>query len=79
VITYEQARADFEFLEGLAELYDQVELDAQRLDLMQNPTKRLAGRMYEAAIRLWFSENGGKFKGVAQLREIQKRHGAWAL
>lgn len=55
-MSYAQARKDFEFLETLTELYDQVELDAMRIDLMRNPTKAFAERMYQAAIRMWFEE-----------------------
>lgn len=55
---YEQARKDFELLESIAELSDQMELDAQRLTLMQNPCKRVAAEMYEAGIALWFGEHG---------------------
>lgn len=60
-MSYAQARKDFEFLETLAELTDQVELDAQRLDLMQNPTRQNARRLYVAAICMWFAEHRAKF------------------
>lgn len=54
---YQRARADFEYLETIALLEDQVELDAEREPLMQNPTKEKAADLYEAGIRLWFSEH----------------------
>lgn len=54
---YAKARAAFEYLESLAELDDQVELDAEREGLMRNPTKTKAADMYEAGIRLWFREH----------------------
>lgn len=59
-ITYEQARKDFEFLETIAPLDDQVELDSQREELMRNPTKIFAKEMYISAIELWFWEHGVK-------------------
>lgn len=69
-MTYNRARADFEALERIAELSDQVELDSNRESLMQNPTKARAAEMYESAIRLWFNEHG-KSEETAQ---IAKRH-----
>lgn len=57
---YAKARAEFERLEKIAELVDQVELDAMRLDLMRSPTKALAADMYEMAIRLWHGEQKRK-------------------
>lgn len=56
--SYKQAREDFEYLERVAMLEDQVELDAEREPLMQNPTKKKAAQMYESGIRLWFWEHG---------------------
>lgn len=58
--TYEQARKDFEYLETIAPLDDQVELDSQREELMRTPTKKFAKEMYIAAIELWFREHGVK-------------------
>lgn len=55
---YDLARDAFERLERIAELDDQVELDAKRLDLMQNPTKGMAAVMYESAINSWFGQHG---------------------
>ncbi len=55
---YKQARDDFEALEVLAELDDQVELDSERIELMRNPTKARAAEMYISAIELWFNEHG---------------------
>lgn len=57
-MTYSQTRKDFESLERIAELSDQVELDAERLPLMENPTKKKAQDMYDSAIHLWFHEHG---------------------
>lgn len=67
---YHQARADFEYLCSLAELDDQVELDSERENLMQNPTKRCAALMYESGVRLWFGEHGI----TPQTAEIADRH-----
>lgn len=58
---YDKARSDFEYLETIAILDDQVELDARRLELMQNPSKATACDMYESGIRLWFKEHGIKW------------------
>ena len=55
---YTSARAAFEALERIAELSDQVELDADRESLMQEPTKKRAAQLYCAGIRLWFQEHG---------------------
>ena len=71
---YAQARADFEFLESLAVLEDQVELDAEREPLMQNPTKAKAAAMYESGIASWFREHAGRFVGP-RVAEIAARYG----
>lgn len=55
---YSTVRRDFEELEGIAELSDQVELDSERLSLMQEPTRAKAAQMYASAIDLWFREHG---------------------
>lgn len=55
---YDLARDAFERLERIAELVDQVGLDASRIDLMQNPTKGMAAAMYERGIDSWFAEHG---------------------
>lgn len=55
---YATVRRDFEALERIAELDDQMELDAARLELMQEPTRAKAAELYEAGIRLWFQEHG---------------------
>lgn len=70
-MTYEQARRDFEFLETIIELADQVDLDSERENLMQNPTKKTAGRMYQSAVTLWFDEN----PVTEETEEIAERHG----
>jgi hypothetical protein len=55
--TYARVRADFEALERVTKLTDQVELDAERLNLMRNPTKVFAATLYREGIRLWFQEH----------------------
>lgn len=55
---YDRARAAFEYLEQIASVDDQVELDASRLPLMREPTKAKAAELYEAGIALWFKEHG---------------------
>ena len=72
---YEQARSDFEYLESLSELEDQVELDARRLDLMQNPTKAMAAKMYAAGCRLWMHEHWNDFVQHQRVRDIEDRYG----
>lgn len=69
--TYAKARRDFEYLEGLADYTDQVELDAERLDLMQEPTKDRAACMYESGIGGWFREHGDSFDDDARVRRIR--------
>lgn len=75
---YNQARADFEALERIHPLDDQVELDSDRLALMEEPTQAKAASMYEAGIRLWFLEHpvddwdGGHDDST--IKEIAKRH-----
>jgi len=54
---YSTARRDFEWLEQIAELEDQDDLDARREELMQNPTKSRAAEMYQCAIRSWFGQH----------------------
>lgn len=73
-MAYAKARSDFEYLESLAELGDQVELDSERIYLMQEPTKQRACDMYESAIRLWFGENGGSFDTNRRVRGIRERY-----
>ena len=69
---YDKAREAFEYLETIAELDDQVELDAERESLMRNPTKAKAADMYEAAIRLWLRENSEGLSDEHAL-EIQEK------
>lgn len=66
---YEQARADFEFLESIALLDDQVELDAERENLMRNPTKSKAAWMYESGIILWFGQHGYNHPETEEIAE----------
>lgn len=73
-MTYAKARSDFEYLESLVELDDQVELDSQRLDLMQEPTRAKACELYEAGIHLWFGEHSGKFR-TRRIASIANRYG----
>lgn len=73
-MSYAQARKDFEFLETLAILDDQVELDAERENLMRNPTKATAAMMYEAGISLWFGEHGAHYDGDPKVNRIRERY-----
>lgn len=69
---YRTARADFEWLERLAELDDQVDLDSQREALMQNPTKAHATELYCQAISLWLHEHKDEFVGASNVAHIEK-------
>lgn len=69
-MTYKRARQDFEALERISELSDQVWLDEGREHLMQNPTKSTAMSMYQSGIRLWFRQHGHE----NQTDKIAKRH-----
>lgn len=73
--TYKTARSDFEFLETLADLVDQVDLDAEREELMREPTKAHARNMYEDAISLWFKEHQDSFSETPRVRRIATRCG----
>lgn len=72
--SYKQTREDFEYLERIVELTDQVELDAERLYLMQDPTKKRAAMMYESGIDLWFREHGKNHNDL-RVDEIAERYG----
>lgn len=72
IMTYEQARKAFETMEKYAELEDQVELDASRYHLMQNPTKAAARDLYVRAIRLWHGEHGGQQSDPTILSALMK-------
>jgi hypothetical protein len=55
---YKLAKADFFTLGAIAELEDQVEIDAQMDQFMANPTKAFAAMLYETKIEMWFREHG---------------------
>jgi hypothetical protein len=67
-----KARADFEYLETLALLEDQVELDAGREALMRDPTKERAADMYCSGIALWFGEHSEQFDDDPRVRKIRQ-------
>jgi hypothetical protein len=72
-MTYARARKDFEDLEEIRDLDDQVELDSRREELMQNPTKAMAMDMYQSAIQLWMWQNRD-LRGSPEVEEIASRH-----
>jgi len=72
-MTYRRARSGFEALERVAELSDQVELDAMRLQLMENPTKAMAAKMYRFGITLWFQQHGNRYAKDKSVRKIARR------
>lgn len=69
--TYAKARRDFEYLESLAHLSDQVELDSDRERLMQEPTKAVAMDMYISGICLWFGEHRDSFDHERKVSAIR--------
>lgn len=75
-IGYDQARADFEYLEKWAELDDQVSIMSYMTQFMQNPTKAFAAKLYCASVRLWFHEHGCEPRGNRDPRVyvIANRH-----
>jgi hypothetical protein len=73
--SYDSARADFEFLETLAEVTDMVEIDADVWELMRAPTKAKAAEMYRGAIRMWFAEHGSDYDDAIDVCAIADRHG----
>jgi hypothetical protein len=75
---YKTARADFEYLETLADLDDQVDIDSQREELMREPTKAKAADLYEQCISLWFGEHRGEFADLARVCRIATRYGEQA-
>ena len=50
MVSYAKCRADFEYLESVAELDEQVDLDARRLELMENPTKQTAAEIDDVSV-----------------------------
>lgn len=73
-MAYAQDREDFEYLEGIAEVTDMVEIDASVWNLMRNPTKNEAAQMYRASIRLWFGEHGDHHCDDERVADIAERH-----
>lgn len=71
---YAKARRDFEYLESVTHLSDQVELDGEREALMQNPTKEKAADMYISGICLWFQEHRENFDDDRKVAAIRKHY-----
>lgn len=77
-VGYDQARADFEWLEkNYGELDDQVAVMSYMTQFMQNPTKAFAAKLYCICVRLWFHEHGTEPRGMrdAKVYVIAYRHG----
>jgi hypothetical protein len=66
---YAQTRKDYDFLNSIIAVDDQVSLMDQVQDLMENPNKAYAQSMYEGAIGLWFSE-----RRVSSTDDVPKKH-----
>ena len=76
-LTYKQVREDFEYIESLCELDDQVEIMANIDEFMRNPTKAYATGLYRSKLLMWFRER--RFYGHAKLKDervikIQQRY-----
>ena len=76
MVTHAKARRDFELLENIAELTDQVSLDDEREWLMQDPTKARAADMYCSGISLWFSAHGDSYDSEPEVRRIRRYYEA---
>ena len=75
MVGYAQARRDFEYLETIAELDDQVTLAADLIEFMETPTKKFAAELYCGGIDLWFGEHRLHPKPLTRrARGIAKRH-----
>ena len=55
---YQKTRSDFEELETFSDLEDWMAIEEQMLNLMRDPSKKMAETLYDSAIRLWFQQNG---------------------
>jgi len=67
-VAYAQSRRDFEYLETIIEVSDMVEIDAEMINLMENPTKNNAAEIYQSAIEIWFSEHSWREIGKINRR-----------
>jgi len=63
--SYEEVKQDYLCLESISHGGDMVEIMAEVFELMANPTKTRAKRMYQDAIEQWFSAIG-----VSRVAEI---------
>ena len=72
--TYAKARRDFEYLEEVCWLDDQVDLEAERETLMQNPCKAQAASMYAIGVGLWFREHGEEYDDDPKVRAIRRHY-----
>jgi len=73
-MSYEQDRADFEYLENIAEVEDMVVIDADVWSLMRDPTKKRAAEMYRCSICLWMAEHSANYADAEDVCEIADRH-----
>ena len=79
--TYEQARADHEYLWSLSEAYDMsggyVDQDDLK-SLLRTPTKAMARKCYERQIWYWFDAGPDEcetdWRNDSRVREIAERH-----
>ena len=59
-MSYQQSRADFEYLETIISIDDTVDQMSRLTEFMENPTKAYANDLYESLIYQWFIEQGSK-------------------
>lgn len=55
-IKYEEIKKDYNYLASICPVGDMMEIDAQVFELMANPTKSKASKMYKHAIEQWFND-----------------------
>jgi hypothetical protein len=71
---YKGVRADFEFLESVELIKDFVEIDAEMIPFMRNPTQAFAASLYQSAISLWFQQHGDAFDHIERVAAIREWH-----
>lgn len=56
-MNYQTLRADFEYLESLAELPDWMGAEEEFVFFLRDPSKKKAADIYDGLIRAWFRQN----------------------
>ena len=55
-IKYDEIKKDYNYLASICPVGDMMEVDAQVFELMENPTKSKASKMYRHAMEQWFND-----------------------